>query len=202
MIHWRRTACITLIACSAALAAPVGPQTRPATVPAADALTVLNVDGKAIRPLDLGESKAAVFLFIRTDCPISNSYTPEVLRICQAYAARGVRFHLVHADPDLTAAEARKHAEEFGLSKAPCTLLMDGKRTLVRTCGVRVTPEAAIIDPAGKVVYRGRIDDKWLGYGKSRAEPTVRDLRVALDAVLSGKPAPAARARAVGCPIE
>ena len=202
MIPWLPTACVALLACSAALAAPAGPQTRPATAPAAEAVSVLDLDGKATRPLDLGESKAAVILFIRTDCPISNGYTPEILRICDAYAARGVRFYLVHADPDLTATDARKHADAFGLSKASCTILMDGKRTLVQACGVRVTPEAAVFDPAGKIVYGGRIDDKWLGYGKARAEPTVRDLRVALDAVLAGRPVPAAQGRAIGCPIE
>jgi hypothetical protein len=51
------------------------------------------------------------------------------------------------------------------------------------------------------VLYRGRIDDRVADFGKRRVEPTRRDLRLALDAILAGKPVPARRTKAVGCYI-
>ena len=38
------------------------------------------------------DSKAVVLFFISIDCPISNSYIPEMQRIHDAYSNRGVRF--------------------------------------------------------------------------------------------------------------
>ena len=49
------------------------------------------------------------------------------------------------------------------------------------------------------VLYRGRIDDRYIEFGKDRPEPTVRDLERALDAIIAGKPVPVRETRAIGC---
>jgi hypothetical protein len=64
-----------------------------------------------------------------------------------------------------------------------------------------VSPEAALLTPSGEIVYRGRIDDRVADFGKRRVQPTRRDLRLALDAFLKGKPIPARRTKAIGCYI-
>jgi hypothetical protein len=64
---------------------------------------------------------------------------------------------------------------------------------------VTVTPEVAILDAAGTLLYRGRIDDRYISFGKDRPQPTVRDLERSLDAVLAGKPVPVKETRAIGC---
>jgi hypothetical protein len=180
---------------------PSAPATAPA--PAAPAPVTLNdVDGATHRPLQLGGAKAAVVLFVRHDCPVSNGYAPEVERIVAAYSPRDVKFYLVHVDPDLSAKDAKAHAKEFRYPTDLAPVLLDGKRVLATKLGATVTPEAVVVLVGGGIAYRGRIDDKYYAYGRNRAEPTVRDLRAALDAVLDGKPAPVARTKAVGCPIE
>jgi hypothetical protein len=179
---------------------PASRPSAPATAPASVELN--DVDGAPHRPLHLGDAKAAVVLFIRRDCPISNGYAPEVARIIAAYSARKVKFYLVHVDPDLSAKDARAHAKEFRYPTDVAPVLLDGKRVLAAKLGATVTPEAVVVVEGGEIAYRGRIDDKYYAYGKNRAEPTVRDLRAALDAVLDGKPVLAARTRAIGCPIE
>ena len=63
------------------------------------------------------------------------------------------------------------------------------------------TPEAAVLDRDGKVVYLGRIDDAYYGFGKRRSSATSQDLRDALDAVLDGKPVPHPRTTVLGCEI-
>jgi hypothetical protein len=65
--------------------------------------------------------------------------------------------------------------------------------------GATVTPEVAVMERGGKVVYLGRIDDLYVDLGKRRAAPTRRYLRDALDAVLNGKPVAVAKIDPVGC---
>ena len=61
-----------------------------------------------------------------------------------------------------------------------------------------VTPEVAVMKD-GRMLYRGRIDDRYIEFGKDRPQPTVRDLERSLEAILAGKPVPVAETRAVGC---
>jgi hypothetical protein len=60
----------------------------------------------------------------------------------------------------------------------------------------------AVIAPSakGEVDYRGRIDDQF-GVGFQRPKPTRRDLAIALQEVLDGKPVSIARIQASGCLI-
>src|SRR5262249_20718566 len=112
--------------------------------------------------------------------------------------AKEVAAFIVHADPDVTAAQARKHAKEYGL---PCPVLLDPTHVLVKRTGVSKAPEVAVLGPDGKVEYRGRIDDLYADYGNRRAKPTQHDLRNALDAILAGKPVHRATTEAIGCDI-
>src|SRR5688500_1042688 len=52
----------------------------------------VDVHGAPKQPLATDGRRATVLLFIATDCPISNAYTPEVNRIVEAYGPRGVAF--------------------------------------------------------------------------------------------------------------
>jgi hypothetical protein len=157
-----------------------------------------DVTGQRQTPLWQPKQKATVLFFLLPDCPISNAYAPEIERIGADYRAKQVTSFVVHADPDVTAAAARKHAKEYGLS-AP--VLLDPTHVLVGRTGVSKAPEVAVLDPAGKVVYRGRIDDWYVDYGKRRGEPSRRDLREALDALLAGKPVARETTVAIGCDL-
>jgi hypothetical protein len=137
-----------------------------------------------------------VVFFITNDCPISNGYAREIHRICDAFAGRAACF-LNYVDPDLTPQLAAKHAADYGHGDYPA--FVDTKHLLVQAAGATVTPEAVVIAPGGKIVYRGRIDNTYVTWGARRPEATERDLRAALDAVLQGRPVAAPRTKAVGC---
>jgi hypothetical protein len=51
------------------------------------------------------------------------------------------------------------------------------------------------------MVYRGRIDDRYLDLNKVRASPTRHDLQEVLTALLAGTPVQPRTAEAVGCLI-
>lgn len=144
------------------------------------------------------DAKAVVFVFVGIDCPISNGYVPELARLFAEYSNRGIVFYAVQADPSVSRSEVRQHAREFGV---PFPVLLDPSQVLARQTGATATPEAAVVSAAGELLYRGRIDDRVVDFGKARQKPTRRDLRVALDEVLEGRPVSVRATKAVGCAI-
>src|SRR5690348_9743395 len=83
--------------------------------------------GKPIDPL-ASAAPAQVFVFVRTDCPISNRYAPELQRLAAEFADRGVKFWLVYPDAAESPAAIKNHIAEF---RFPGTPVRDLRHTLV-----------------------------------------------------------------------
>jgi hypothetical protein len=141
-------------------------------------ITVSNMHGQQVQPLaQTGEHAATVLIFITDDCPISNSYAPQINSLVTDFTPRGVSFFLVQVDPMLTDAEAQKHAADFSFT---CPVLMDREHLLVKAANAGVTPEAAVISSSNEIAYRGRIDDRNMAqdcwhYPTRRRTPRNRD---------------------------
>jgi thiol-disulfide isomerase/thioredoxin len=162
------------------------------------AVLVQSLNGAAIDALRApAGTKAIVFLFTSTDCPISNRYAPEVQRVVSEFAGKGVVFRLVYPNPADEAAAIHEHMTAFSYA-GTIEALRDPTHALVKFTKATVTPEAVVV-AAGRVVYRGRIDDRYLELGLERPAPTQHDLADALAAVVAGKRVPRAAAQAVGC---
>jgi hypothetical protein len=140
---------------------------------------------------------AIVFVFTSTDCPVSNRYAPELRRIADEFHSKGVVFRLVYPSPADDAEAIREHMSAYAYLGA-FDAVRDPKQSLAKYTGATITPEAAIV-VSGRVVYRGRIDDRFVDLGRERPAPTTRDLFDALSAVVGGKPVPHATTQAVGC---
>jgi len=160
-------------------------------------LAIHDVSGVERQPLRVVNGKANVLFFITNDCPISNVFAREIARICGDYKSKGMNCDLVYVDPTLSDAQARAHAQEYGHGDYP--RIVDRRHELVKATGVTVTPQAAVIDRAGKIVYRGRIDDSFAALGQPRRPVKSADLRNALDAVAAGKPVAVPETKATGC---
>ena len=143
-------------------------------------------------------AKAILLIFVTTDCPVANSYVPEMNRINDAYVPRGVVMWAVQAEKTTPEAAVAQYAREY---RYGFPLLMDPRQTLVQLTGATVIPQAAVLSPDGKVLYLGRIDNRVVDFGKQRPAATVPDLRNALDAVLAGRPVAEPRTKAIGCAI-
>jgi hypothetical protein len=154
--------------------------------------------GELQQPLNVGKNKAAVVIFVLHDCPISNKYAPEIQRLAGEFAPQQIRFYVVHVDPELGDEDARKHAKEYGY-KLP--VLIDRKHELVRHLKATTAPEAFVLGPEGKVLYRGRIDDRYVGVGKARQQVQRQDLRLALKSIVEGKNVEIAETKPIGCYI-
>lgn len=157
----------------------------------------LSLSGQPVNPF-AHLSPATVFLFVRTDCPITNRYAPELARIADEFSRDHVAFWLVYADRSETATSIQNHVAEYHL---PGTPLRDPQHQLVAYAHVTVAPEVAVFDKAGRLEYHGRIDDRYVAVGKSRPAAQVHDLEDAIREVLAGKPVANAETRAIGCSL-
>ena len=143
-------------------------------------------------------AKAIVLFFVTTDCPVANSYVPEMNRISEAYRTRGVRVYAVQADTTVADSAVAAYAKDF---RYGFPLLLDPRQHLVQLTGATITPQAAVLSPDGRVLYLGRIDNRVADFGKQRPQATEADLREALDAVLAGKPVAHPVTKSIGCAI-
>jgi len=173
---------------------PLAPAPRPAP------LRATALDGSALVWPSEKPQKALCLVFVGTDCPLANGYAPEIARIVKHYESKGVTFAVVYPLPDAKPDAVRTHAKEYAF---PCPAVLDANLKLATRVGATTTPEAVVLSPTGDVLYRGRIDDRYpKAGGKRRENPTTFDLRDALDAALTGKPAAKPWPPAVGCPID
>lgn len=162
------------------------------------AFSFSDTEGRSHTAAEWVGKHAVVLFFVSTDCPLSNNYVPELNRIEQAYAPRGVVFYAVQGDATVAADEVRKHVKDFGYV---FPYLFDLQESLATFTGATTTPEAVVLSPLGQILYLGRIDNRLEDFGKQRVKITEFDLRDSLDAILSGKPVPHQRTHALGCAI-
>lgn len=168
------------------------------SVCAADSsLELQGIDGKMHKPLESGGKQAVLTIFVSPFCSTTRPFMKEINAIAVEYGDR-VAVALVHSDSEVTPEVALQHAD-MNAVKAP--VLVDSDQRLARLAGAKVTPEAVVFSPAGVVLYKGRINDLYLGPTKRQRSATVNDLRLALDAVLAGKAVPSPQHEAQGCKI-
>jgi len=159
-------------------------------------LEVRDVHGRPFKPFRV-EDKARILFFLSAECPISRFYAQEIQHLCKEYGARGAGCGLIYEDLPVNAGAIRAHLDEFGYRGIPATT--DGAGKIATQVNATVTPEAVVIDRAGRIRYRGRIDNFYADLGKPRLAATVHDLRDALDAVVTGRIVAQPETTPVGC---
>jgi hypothetical protein len=170
------------LACGRAPAQPTGP---------------FDLRGAVVDPL-AQPAKLTALVFVTTECPISNRYAPEVGRLSAHFAELGVKFFLVYPSRLDSVDEIREHLTQHGYS---LPALRDPDGVLVKASKVQRTPEVALFAPGRTLLYSGRIDDRFVDFGRERLAPDSHDLEDALTAALAGGPVVPARRDAVGCTI-
>ena len=135
-----------------------------------------------------------VYVFTTTDCPISNRYAPEIQRLATKFGDQA-RFVLVYPVPTDSPDMIRAHKKKFAYALES---VRDVDQKLIKLTGVTVTPEVAVMKGT-QLLYRGRIDDRYIEFGKDRPAPTRHDLESALDAAIAGKPIAVKTTQAIGC---
>ena len=135
-----------------------------------------------------------VAMFISVQCPISNDYNERIIALFNEYSAKGVKFVFLNANVNESPTQIIDHAKQAGF---PFPVYRDAGNVVADKFGAQVTPESYVIDKTGTLLYHGAIDD-----ARNPARVTVKGLRLALDAVMAGKPVETSQTRAFGCTIK
>jgi len=159
------------------------------------------VSGNLVTLSGLPPVKALLILFICRHCPYVVHVKAEILRLAHDYQPKGVRLLAICSNdavkyPDDAPARLREMAvaDHF-----PFPLLHDETQQVARAYDAQCTPDFFLYDSRLRLAYRGRLDDSTPGNGQA---VTGREMRNALDAVLSELTAPAVQKPSVGCSIK
>jgi peroxiredoxin len=125
-------------------------------------------------------------------------------KLQQAFTAKGVTWLSINSSAPgkqghYTPAQVEAKSKERHAAMSAYLLDPDGK--VGRAYGARTTPHMFVIDPAGKLVYAGGIDDK----PSTDVEdvPTARNfVKAALDEAMAGKPVTVASSQPYGCNVK
>jgi len=156
-------------------------------------LHVQDLDGKPVAFSTL-RGPVTVLMFLSTQCPVSNGYNQRMIALFNEYSPKSVKFVFLNANQNESPAEVASHAKRVGF---PFPVYKDANNVVADRFGAQVTPEALVIDQSGVVQYHGAIDDS-----QNEARIRTRGLRMALDAVLAGKPVEVSQTKAFGCTIK
>src|SRR5215470_1983707 len=85
---------------------------------------IRNIDGGMLNPFRPAD-KANVLLFISSDCPVSNSYAPEIQRLCREFGGKGASCSLFYEDLDIKTPAVRKHLDEYAYRGLPAAIDAD-----------------------------------------------------------------------------
>lgn len=162
-----------------------------------------DINGRAHR-LSEYRGKVVVIEAYNPDCPFcANHYKTGAMQALQGnVVGKGVIWLVVNSAPTGSAAYrqpslARKEFTELGMKAT--AMLDDHTGAVGKKLGLRTTPQLVVIDQQGVVAYQGAIDDRPASSGDPR---TARNyVRQAVEALLAGKPVPAAEAKPYGTAI-
>lgn len=139
-------------------------------------------------------SKAIVLMFIATQCPVSNAYNERMVQLHKDYVSKGVTFVGINSNKQEGVEEIKQHAKDHGFL---FPILKDWNNTIADKLGASVTPEIFVLNKNFEILYHGRIDDS-----RREANVSSKDLRAALDAILTGKSIEVQETKAFGCTIK
>ena len=188
-------ATIALIGVARAEEPPIGRQvgTSPGDFTLRDAST-----GQDVSLFYFRGKKAAVLVWMGTDCPVGNAYMPRLSELAKKYGPDGVVFLGINSNAHETAEQVAAHAKEFS---AAFPVLKDVGGKVAEQYQAKRTCEVVLLDEKAVVRYRGMIDDQ-IGIGSRRPKAVQNHLSDAIDALLAGKPIDTTATTVVGCPIE
>ena len=171
---------------------------------AAPAFALTDLAGKAVNLADY-RGRTVVLEWHNFGCPfVQKHYRSGNMQALQKKYATDVVWLAVNS----TSKSASDYTEPAALTTqlkqfgaAPAGYLMDEPGAMGRAYGAKTTPHMYIIDPAGKVVYNGAIDDK-----RSTNPEDVKTSRnyvvAALDELKAGKPVSVASTAPYGCTVK
>ncbi|GCL63611.1 thioredoxin family protein [Pseudaquabacterium pictum] len=204
-MRWTRRLTLTTTLAAAALAIPLH-AAAVAVGEAAPAFELKDTQGKTVKLSDF-KGKHVVLEWTNPGCPfVVKHYGAKNMQALQKDAkAKDVVWLSInstargHHDHLAPTALQDKLVKDWGAT--PTAVLMDEAGTAGKAYAARTTPHMYVIDPAGKLVYAGGIDDK-RSANPADIPGAKNFVRAALADSLAGKPVATPSTPPYGCSIK
>lgn len=147
------------------------------------------------------DKKALLVMFICRHCPFVEYIKDELTRLDKDMRGKDIALVAISSNdavnyPDDSPAKLK----EFALEQTwHFPFLYDEDQSVAKNYQAACTPDFFLYDKNRKLVYRGQLDDSRPGNNKPL---NGKDLRVAIDAVLSGTPLASEQRASIGCNIK
>lgn len=156
---------------------------------------------KKVSLSDFQNAPALLVMVICNHCPFVKHIRQELVQFARDYQAKGVAIVAINANdvanhPNDSPENMAEDAKSFGY---PFPYLYDESQAVAKAYHAACTPDFFLFDANRKLSYRGQFDGSRPG---NEVAITGNDLRMAVDAVLAGQPAPSEQRPSIGCNIK
>src|ERR1051326_9028459 len=162
-------------------------------------LQLKKVNGDRFDACVIKKDKASAFIFLSPDCPLSQKYSLIINDAVNSYADKKIAFYLVFSGKLYSDDEIKKFLSEYDLH---AEAIKDGDKQLASALSASVTPEVFLLDPSGKKLYSGAIDNWFSDVSTKRETITEHYLADAIDSFLAGASIKIPETKPTGCIIE
>ncbi len=158
-------------------------------------------DGNVYSLESFAGKTALLVMFICGHCPYVKHVEHGLAKIGLDYSDTGLAIIAISSNdpvqyPDDAPPRLKEMAERLGFTFPFC---FDESQDVAKAYRAACTPDFYLFDSQRRLVYRGQLDDSRPGSNKA---VNGRDLRAAIDAVLSGKPVDRNQKASIGCSIK
>ncbi len=173
---------------------PFTPPTRPLQLDGE--LTVFTLADLRGQPYRLRERVTEVLVidFWSAECPISKNYDAYFNGFTKSYGAKGVEFLAIDSNQYADEGDILRTVEERDIT---FPILRDPDNRVVDYFGALTTPHIFVFDRAGRLRYRGAVDDR----GFDNREITINYLEEVVDSLLLGRDFASRETEPFGCTI-
>ena len=160
-----------------------------------------DLDGTTVCIDDFWESRALLVTFICNHCPYVRHLRGALAALAREYQPRGLGVVAIASNdaeqyPQDGPEGMREEKDEAGY---PFPYLYDETQVVAKAYRAACTPDFFLFDADRRLVYRGQFDDSRPG---SDVPVTGRDLRAAVEALLSGSSPSPDQKPSIGCNIK
>jgi len=200
-----RRAMLGVLTCALVLLTPAAAPAAVAPGQPAIEFTLVDIGGTSHRLSDL-RGRYVVLEWFNSECPfVQAHYESGAMQALQRqYTSKGVVWLAINST-NPTHSNFRDESQSAHILRdwkmSPTAFMLDKDGKVGQAYGARTTPHMFVIDPQGKVIYAGGIDDR-ATYHPGDVKGAKNFVAAALDESMAGRSVSVPTARPYGCSVK
>ena len=161
---------------------------------------LLGIDEKQYSLVNFLNDPVLVIIFMCNHCPYVKAVIQRLIDLQSEFSSQGVQLVGINCNnaekyPEDSFENMKIIYKKWGMN---FPYLFDQSQEIAKKYGAACTPDIYAYGKERKLLYRGRIDDNW----EKPDQVTKRDLKQAIDYILSGKDVLGEQIPSMGCSIK